>query len=169
LRKRNNDTIHTKLDFRLASEQKGRLISFDVGFRDNDDKPFPVSDRDRIQYHYAWGVPGMYPVYADELPAIRSGEVLNENAYCISQVMSSHGPIRELLFDLRIERDWNNPLSQLPMYQHSDGPSYSPAWSEPKQVAAIDEEDHTLLYDSYRIWKKDVIGMFRILWRPPLR
>jgi hypothetical protein len=165
LRYLNQKKINTKLSF-TCERAEGRRIFFHVNFTDPNEKPLRFKNQDIIKYQYAWGFPKAYAPYEEDLPSLHSGEGIDEKCYDQAGIISAHGQIQEMILELRFERGRGPIFSKSPFFQHTHLVSHSPVWSQPTDMPLVEEEDHAMWFQTYKITRNNFLGMVRVLWRP---
>ncbi len=164
-RYRNQKKMETPLRIELKEEKEGKIY-FDAGFVDKDGNPQEFKNGDTIQYQYAWGIPKAYATNEEALEPPGPRGDINESAYNQAEVIGSHGLIRNLVLELRFERGKKPMFSKSPFAQHTASFSDLPPWSAPKDMTLIEEEDHAMWFETYRITEQNFQGRIRVLWRP---
>ncbi|GBE33984.1 hypothetical protein BMS3Bbin06_00500 [bacterium BMS3Bbin06] len=125
-----------------------------------------LKNQDILRYQYAWGLLCAYPTNEEELAEPAGRGQINEHAYCVAEVFASHGLIRELVFELRFERGHGEFFSKSPFFQTTATFGDLPSWSLPQDMPKVEEEDHEMWFQTYRLAERNFNGRIRVLWRP---
>lgn len=163
--------INAPLLFNLKKEAGDRTL-FYVGFQDKSGDPLTIKDHDKILYQYAWGVLNAYARFEEDLSqSLKNpdGEI-NEEAYNQAEVVSNHGMIPELEIELRFEKGKEPIFSTSPFWQYAPLHRDWQKWTIPEPVPLIkqkvEEEDHAMWFQTYKLKKQKFEGRIRIMWRP---
>lgn len=161
--------IGTNLLFNLKKEEENCTF-FYVGFQDKDNSPLTFKNQDTIFYQYAWGVLGAYARFEEDLSLPGPDGEINEDAYNQAEVVSNHGDIQELEIELRFERSKEPIFSKSPFWQYALPRSDLNIWSQPQDMPLIaqkvEEEDHAMWFQTYKLKKQKFQGRIRVMWRP---
>jgi hypothetical protein len=165
LRSINQKKINTPLRI-TPKDHEGKRSFFSVTFCDRNWTKLRLKNQDTIRYQYAWGLPVAYPACEEELADALAGIEINEDAYCIAEVFASHGLIRNLMFELRFERGKGTFFSKSPFFQTTSTFGDHPSWSLAEDMPLIEEEDHEMWFETFRIVERNFNGRMRVMWRP---
>jgi len=168
LRSVNQKRLNVPLTLTPVRQDKARAY-FSVNFANLGKYDIKLKNHDTVRYQYAWGLPEGYPTNEEDLPEPVSGRDIKEDAYCAAEVFASHGLIRDLIFELRFERGDGEFFSKSPFFQTTATFGDRPKWSLPRDVPKVEEEDHEMWFETYRLTERNFNGRIRVLWRPSSR
>ena len=165
LRSINQKKINTPLGV-IPVRHDGTRAYFKLSFANLAECGVKLKNQDILRYQYAWGLPCAYPTNEGELaePAVK--RQINEDAYCMAEVFASHALIRELVFELRFERGHGEFFSKSPFFQTTATFGDLPQWSLPRDMPKVEEEDHEMWFQTYKLAERNFNGRIRVLWRP---
>ena len=162
----NQKRINTKLKFTKKDEEKNSN-TFSVNLLDGNGLPIKFKNQDIVKYQYAWGLPKAYATCEEDLPPLTSGKKIIDSEYDQAGVVSAHGDISELILELRFERGRGTIFSKSPFFQSTSRHTHSkPVWLDPEYVPSIEEDDHTIWFQTYKLHMHNFKGEIRVLWRP---
>jgi len=160
--------IDTPLLFELEKEDKNNIF-LNVGFKNKDGSQLKLKNQDIITYQYAWGVPNACAKFEEELSPTGSHGEIDDNAYNHAEVVSNHGVISHLELELRFEKSDGPIFNKSPFWQyaslHRDRKKWGPSKIMP-MIEEIEDEDHAMWFQTYKLKQQDFQGGIRVLWRP---
>jgi len=165
LRSLNQKTINAPLSITLSKEE-GKRAFFSISLLDKEKNPLKLKNQDIVRYQYAWGLPGAYPTSDDELESPAGGREINEGAYCHAEVFAGHGLVKDLVLELRFEQGQGPFFTKSPFFQTTSSFGDLPKWSMPKDLPVVQEEDHAMWFQTYRLVERNFNGKIRVMWRP---
>jgi len=165
LRQLNQKRIDVPLTITPNKVEGGRAF-FTASFHGKDGSKLKLKNQDTIRYQYAWGLPCAYPTSTSQLKSPVGGREVDEEAYCHGEVFASHGLVKELILELRFEQGIGSFFSKSPFFQATASFGDLPKWSLPRDLPLLEEEDHAMWFQTFRLVEHNFNGRIRVMWRP---
>jgi len=165
LRNVNQRKINARLEITPVRHDSTRAY-FSVSFANLGKWGVKLKNQDILRYQYAWGLPRGYPTQEEDLVDPAPGGEINDEAYSMAEVFASHALLRNLIFELRFEHGHGEFFSKSPFFQTTATFGDLPSWSLPQDVPKIEEEDHEMWFQTYKLSEQNFNGRIRVLWRP---